>query len=182
MGAGPVNANAMSGIVPIDISGMDLETALMAVQSQRAQMLESQLADQIKEVQSRNDKVSKFNRVLSELNIATSSLKNDAKSGDKVSDSWVKDHGANLATALTDAGLTLKGLALAGELKNITKGQLESAINTLKGEIDTLNNSQQMDMLRLQGLTNKRNEAFDVMSNFIKKMQDSRSSIIGNMR
>ena len=41
---------------------------------------------------------------------------------------------------------------------------------------------QQMDMLRLQSMTNKRNEAFDVMTNFIKKMQDSRSSIIGNMR
>jgi len=39
-----------------------------------------------------------------------------------------------------------------------------------------------MDMLRLQSLSNKRNEAFDVMTNFIKKMQDSRSSIIGNMR
>ncbi|WJH32173.1 hypothetical protein N6H13_15585 [Paenibacillus sp. CC-CFT742] len=40
----------------------------------------------------------------------------------------------------------------------------------------------QMEMLRLQSLSNKRNEAFDVMTNFIKKMQDSRSSIIGNMR
>jgi len=37
-------------------------------------------------------------------------------------------------------------------------------------------------MLRLQSLSNKRNESFDVMTNFVKKMQDSRSSIIGNMR
>ena len=37
-------------------------------------------------------------------------------------------------------------------------------------------------MLRLQSLTGKRNEAFDVMTNFLKKMQESRSSIIGNMR
>jgi len=53
---------------------------------------------------------------------------------------------------------------------------------TLKNQIDALSSSQQMDMLRLQSLSNKRNEAFDVMTNFIKKMQDSRSSIIGNMR
>jgi hypothetical protein len=39
-----------------------------------------------------------------------------------------------------------------------------------------------MDMLRLQSLNNKRNEAFDLMSNFVKKMQDSRSSILSNMR
>lgn len=58
----------------------------------------------------------------------------------------------------------------------------EAAVQKLKGQIDAASNSQQMDMLRLQSMSNKRNEAFDVMTNFVKKMQDSRSSIIGNMR
>ena len=52
----------------------------------------------------------------------------------------------------------------------------------LKDQFDSTTNSQQMDMLRLQSLNNKRSEAFDAMTNFVKKMQDSRSSIIGNMR
>ncbi|KOS68337.1 hypothetical protein AEA09_07055 [Lysinibacillus contaminans] len=52
----------------------------------------------------------------------------------------------------------------------------------LDAQIDSMNNSQQMDMLRLQSMSNKRNEAFDEMSNFLKKMQDARSSIIDNMR
>ncbi|WP_175985363.1 hypothetical protein [Microbacterium tenebrionis] len=39
-----------------------------------------------------------------------------------------------------------------------------------------------MDVLRLAGLTDKRSEAFDLMSSFLTKMQGSRSSIIGNMR
>ncbi|MCH2000163.1 hypothetical protein L7Q78_45950, partial [Achromobacter xylosoxidans] len=55
-------------------------------------------------------------------------------------------------------------------------------ITAAKNQVDSLGNTQQMEMLRLQGMTNKRNEAFDVMTNFLKKMQDSRSSIIGNMR
>ena len=55
----------------------------------------------------------------------------------------------------------------------------EAAVQKLKGQIDATGNSQQMDMLRLQSMSNKRNEAFDVMTNFVKKMQDSRSSIIG---
>lgn len=58
----------------------------------------------------------------------------------------------------------------------------QAAVQALKGQIDALSNSQQMDMLRLQSMSNKRNEAFALMTNFIKKMQDSRSSIIGNMR
>jgi hypothetical protein len=53
---------------------------------------------------------------------------------------------------------------------------------TLKGLIDSSSYNLQTDMLRLQSSTNKRNEAFDVMTNFMKKMQESRSSIIGNMR
>lgn len=60
--------------------------------------------------------------------------------------------------------------------------EIDTMITTLKARVDNASNSQQMDMLRLQSLSNKRNEAFDIMTNFVKKMQDSRSSIIGNMR
>lgn len=98
-GVSPASASSVgAGINSVNlqsIQGMDIETALLAVQTQRANLLEEQLKDQIADVQQ---------------------------------------------------------------------------------------NNQQMDMLRLQSLSNKRNEAVDVMSNFIKKMQDSRSSIIGNMR
>lgn len=58
----------------------------------------------------------------------------------------------------------------------------EEERSLLKQQIDMLSNSQQMDTLRLQSLSNKRNEAFDTMTNFIKKMQESRSSVISNMR
>lgn len=109
---------------------MDLEAAMMAVQQQRANLLEQQLKDQMQAVQDRN----------AQLAILNSQL-NEAK--------------ANGDTATAEAR---------------------------QAQIDAANNSQQMDMLRLQSMSNKRNEAFDVMTNFIKKMQDSRSSIIGNMR
>lgn len=59
---------------------------------------------------------------------------------------------------------------------------LDQQIQDLKNQIDHLNNSQKMENMRLQSLSNKRNEAFDIMTNFIKKMQESRSSIIDNMR
>ena len=65
---------------------------------------------------------------------------------------------------------------------NLTQTQFDQLIQTISSRIDGLNSTQQLDMLRLQSLTNKRNEAFDIMTNFIKKMQDSRSSIVGNMR
>lgn len=71
---------------------------------------------------------------------------------------------------------------LANEKDKTRQAALEKQAADIKGQIDGLNNSQQMDMLRLQSLSNKRNEAFETMTNFIKKMQDNRSSIVGNMR
>lgn len=58
----------------------------------------------------------------------------------------------------------------------------KDATDGLKKDIDGLSNTQQTDMLRLQSLSNKRGESFDTMTNFIKKMQDSRSSIVGNLK
>lgn len=60
--------------------------------------------------------------------------------------------------------------------------QLKTELDQLKAELNQLGNTQQMDMLKMQSLTNKRNQAFELMTNFIKKMQDSRSAILGNMR
>ena len=62
------------------------------------------------------------------------------------------------------------------------KGELDKAITGLKGQVDSLGSNQQMDMLRLQSLSNKRNEAFDLMTNFMKKFADKREAIISNMR
>jgi len=146
-GAGHSSANnhlqGESGIQPLDIQGMDLETALMAVQSQRTQLLENQLKDQLGAVQQKNQEIADLNSQLTGLNQEKTATP-------------VEDQDKQIA--------------------------LDQQIQSLKGQIDSLGNSQQMDMLRLQSMNNKRNEAFDTMTNFIKKMQDSRSSIINNMR
>lgn len=52
----------------------------------------------------------------------------------------------------------------------------------VKAKTDAAASTQQMDMLRMQSLNSKRNEAFDTMTNLLKKFQDVRSSIVGNMR
>jgi len=126
--------NAMGGVSGMDLAGMDIETALMAVQSQRTQLLDEQLKNQIQAVQEKNNQAAQLNDQLSQLNGQERTPENQAQ------------------------------------------------IDAVKSQLDGLQNSQQMDMLRLQSMSNKRNEAFDVMTDFVKKMQDSRSSIIGNMR
>ncbi|WP_187395263.1 hypothetical protein [Pigmentiphaga aceris] len=219
-GAKKMSIDSLGGAAGINLQNlqsMDLETALMMVQSERTKLLDSQLQTQIQEVQNRNALVAKLNTVLNGLNAYAAKCGTDAKS---TASGWdanaVKDIEVPLNDAMRDAGITdlgftgngqrsvlnadgtkqpvatvsgtnhLRGseITSGGNIMNggTTKGQIDAAITKVKGQIDALGNTQQMDMLRLQSMSNKRNEAFDVMTNFVKKMQESRSSIIGNMR
>ncbi|MFD4840236.1 hypothetical protein ACFWP0_22240 [Achromobacter sp. NPDC058515] len=198
-------AGAVGGVSLTNLQGMDLETALMMVQGERTKLLDAQLQTQIQEVQNRNESIAKLNEVMTSLNQALAQFKSGASGTDKIPD-WNSDKVKSIEVPLNDAiraaGITDLGFtSRQGQLTNpdnpsatmlatgtnimqgsTTKGEIDTAINKVKGMIDAMGNSQQMDMLRLQSLSNKRNEAFDVMTNFVKKMQDSRSSIIGNMR
>lgn len=182
-----------------NISGMDIETALMMVQSERTKLLDSQLKSQIEEVQKRNEVTGALNDMQAKLNGMKGTLDSkDAKPGDQVKEgagtptnkALATDYATQAfklgmdpapvkATPIKDAAGNVIGANVTGMP---TREGLEKAIPDIKSKLDAASNSQQMDMLRLQSLSNKRNEAFDTMTNFIKKMQDSRSSIIGNMR
>lgn len=159
---GSINAQ---GLVTTQVSNVDLETALMAVQSERAKLLDEQLKSQLEAVQNRNNEIAKLNEILNKLKSSR-----PQKSGDTVT------LDADLQKKLTESGIAVPSS------NKWTQADVDRALESLRGKIDALSNSQQMDMLRLQSLTNKRNEAFDTMTNFIKKMADQRSSIIGNMR
>ena len=193
----PIGAG--SGVISADtIKSLDIETALMAVQSNRANLLESQLKDQVSAVQAKNEQISKLNQALGDLNKLAALFSGDAKADAKLGDAkgfWdnnaLTERTAN--DALNAAGLTGLFSNTSGHLTNwqpfpygpcstTTKGQLDGAIQQLKSQIDSMSNTQQMDMLRLQSLSNKRNEAFEIMTNFVKKNNDNRASIVGNMR
>ena len=64
----------------------------------------------------------------------------------------------------------------------ITQTQFDQLIATITSRVDGLNSTQQLDMLRLQSLSNKRNESFEIMTNFMKKIADMNSSILANLR
>ena len=225
----------------VDLQGVDLETALMAVQCQRANLLEVQLKEQMQEVQQRNAQIVKLNEALSGARELSARFSDSSSSSDKISSKidgerheyhkkqewkdefqqiyngfsdkdkaiynakpfsvktlrpdpdWNPRRLAELDKLLiapdncTDTGRMLEKMTSAAAAAHITldvknKGELTTAIENLKSMIDSQSNTQQMDMLRLQSLSNKRNEAFEVMTNFFKKMQDSRSSIVGNTR
>jgi len=68
---------------------------------------------------------------------------------------------------------------LQGELQKETD---KDRVASLKSQIDKLNTGSQLDMIQLQSLMNKRNQAYDMMTNLLQKYQKTLDGIVGNMR
>ncbi|WP_255176199.1 hypothetical protein [Bordetella genomosp. 5] len=238
-----INGINTAGIQSIDLSSMDLETALMQVQQQRTQLLDSTLRSQMDAVNQRNQDIAGLNEKSAALRNANTDMESanvdmtakiaeykdladrlaaskcpdpngwyglsfgqgdngdlSFKTLDQIKAAGLDIPGGDNAPRNVDGNHTMDakgwvvqsfidqlGAKIAGMEESIKTNTAtiktnNDAIADNKNAIDSLSNSQQMDMLRLQSLSNKRNEAFDVMTNFIKKMQDNRSSIVGNMR
>ena len=194
----------------VDISKMvasgDIQTLIQMVQGERVRLLDTQLVDQVKAVQDRNDKIAALNEVLSGLNAYAGQI--DGTSATSKPGSWPADSIANIERPLNsqiqqlgiDLNLSSRsGLAnpLPGKQPDpgrsgtvvtgtnvingsTTKGEIDAAITKVKGLIDAESNNQQMDMLRLQSLNNKKNESIEILTNTQKKSSDSNSGIIRN--
>ena len=277
------NVGGAGSVQMMSIEGLDLESSLMAVQTNRVNLLDQQLKDQMGAVQNRNNRINELNVGMTAMNKALANVAGTA-AGDPVAGAdlaafvagapQVVDVEATQAAAnnvptikngaidvfdnlqigsqysptdsynfsavvqyahlsgvpLPDAmqqiatkysinsegdtpsgdrmTLTADELAVmkgfcanaALELRNQplpnqspimkadpeaaacgTRAKAEAYIKGQQSQIDALGNTQQMDMLRLQSLSNKRNEAFEIMTNFMKKLADSRSGIISKM-
>ena len=217
------NVGGATGISFSQMQGMDIESMLMAVQSNRVNLLEEQLMGELKNVQAKNKQIATLNEKLTVLTGASQLAYADNKTSSDATlteaqitalgkmpqvPTWevtlvdgttiqVDEGGKNQAeyykgknwafrsddysgdkgiTSIVDKGIQNDPTVLAN------KGELDHAITELKGQVDSMGSTQQMDMLRLQSLSNKRNEAFDLMTNFMKKFADKRDAIIGNMR
>ena len=200
--------NSISASFSQAIASGDIQTAIQLVQSDRVRLLDTQLVDQVKAVQSRNDQIAKLNTVLSGLNTyATQIDGKDAGSTPKAAD-WsnakISQYEVPLNDAIKDAGITDLGFksrtgqrtpqanetkdGSAGKLisgtgvvsGSTTKGEIEAAITKIKGMIDAESNNQQMDMLRLQSLNNKKSESVEILTGTQKKHNDSMSGISRN--
>lgn len=168
-----LNINGAQSVYASSVSGLDIETALMAVQSHRASLLEGQLSTQLADVQKRNTEISKLNHAVSMARTLSSNAGTDSTTVITTKTPGYQE----FYDAAIEAGISNSDVS---QLRSV--GLLTTAIENYKSMIDSQSNSQQMDMLRLQSLSNKRNEAFEIMTNFMKKMQDNRSAVISNMR
>ena len=184
---------------------LSVDDALLLVQIDRVRLCEAQLADQINSIRARNEQMKKLNElqtVLTEIKGKFNKTEPDTKFSDipNISSELLSGYTADgkeiekpfltkmreAAKAWQEAGLDPSyGAKLSGPLWSKTDFRykdIEVMTTSVKSQIDSLSSSSQMDMVRLQSLNNKRSEAFDTMTNSLKKQQDNKSSIVGNFR
>ena len=87
----------------------------------------------------------------------------------------------------TKSGAYLENLKNSAMYANLeidvkNRGELQTLVENIKSEIDTLSNTQQMDMVRLQNYTNKYNDTFEVRTNMLNKEHEVTSKINNNIR
>ncbi len=186
-----INGASGSGAVFLgaDVGSLSIEDALLLVQMDRVRLCESQLQDQINSIRANNAQMTKLNALKTKILELKAAFKPDAPSDGKLYQNLAKNVDQNVVNATGEA--LAEGWREMGldpnyndkfEFCLATKGDLEAAEQLIKSQTDSLSSSSQMDMVRLQSINNKRSEAFDTMTNMLKKAAESKSSIVSNFR
>ncbi len=189
----------LSALTADDLQSLDIEIALLAVNMNRVTQLDGQLRTQMEGVQAKNDQMALLTTLQNNLNAVMNGLPSNMTDTTPLGSNL--DNQVGLEETVNDSmqaaqvqlfknsdgeyriGLLSNGDPYDGGINsNVTKGELDLALNDIQSMLTNLSNTQQTDMLTLQSTTNKRNEAYDTMTNFLKKSQDSKSGIISNMR
>ncbi len=152
----------------LNLTANDMEMEMLLIQTERVRNLDDMIERYMEGIRANNERSRRLNEVVGTLSGHLGDWAGDANR--PVDMATGSTHDRDLLRA---AGVPLQA--------DLTKAALDTVIDRLKGEIDSLANANQMDMLRLQSATSKRNEAFDAMSTIMKKIQDSIAGIVRNM-
>lgn len=143
----------------LDGETMSLQTLIMSLQAERANVLENQFASQAAEIKKRIGQIREANDMMAEMQ----ACKKDKKKASSALQKYCKDNGIDLHN-------------------DTSKEAWDTNITRLKSHIDALNSQSQLDDIRMQTLMQKRDQSFQMLTNTIQKIGKTLDSIIANMR
>ena len=152
-------------------AGKDYGAALAAASLKQAASIEASATAYSSVVKARARKVEDLGALMAQLSYAIASLK-------------VKDTSSSDTASLQDSTL---GIAIAnaygipGISATMTRSALYKAQNDVQYAMDTEDNNLQQDVLALQGLLSKRDNAFSTASRIVRKADDAAGNTIKNI-
>ena len=176
------------------LSHMSVEEALEYLQFDKLHDTDSQLQSQMSDLQSNNDRVKTLSTMLNVLRdtVAKADSKGQVKLSD-IFDTFLYSQPAlyNASSNPNAPGggkgyeywleaIGISSSAIHGDITT-TPIDINQAIEQGKTIIDNANSTNQMQMVRLQSLSNTRSEIFNMVSNTMKKMDDTSMNTIRNI-
>jgi hypothetical protein len=162
----------------------DMESVLLAFGIERAQNMESAVKAKIADMRSRNADIQELQKAMQYLR----SVKPEKDEKDKkleVNGSAIKTSDPQYQAAkatLEKHGLWSNIKEDKGEAKLGKKDAFADIIANLESRIDELTSNDQLDMITLQSMVSKQNNAIEMVSNLTSKFAQLNDKIVGNMR
>jgi len=153
----------------VNVESLDLETALISVRAGRMDNLDGLIERQVKEIRVKSARSHLLSDALAILQRAGQAV--TAQDGSI-------DMGALALTDEERSTLTSAEVPLSGRL---SRSEYDALLDRLSGGIDGIAATSQMDLLQLQVLINRQNEALAMVSTYMKELADSIGSVIRRM-
>ena len=158
-----------NGNFQVDGQTFDYATLVLSLQLERVNLLDQQLANQAQEIDARNKAIAKANDFLNEArNVATKSTDTTPSTGSPA-----------LRQFLVDNKIPF---GLGGNPLTLLKPEWDAVIQGIKNLTDKLNSQSELDFLRVQNLTNKREQAIELTTNTLQKDSKVKNDVIANTR
>lgn len=174
---GPISGTFRSAMNVVDKFGGEVNTFQLGlmVQMERHKIVGDQMKGQFEEMQRRNEWLKDATSALNALRAGRPG--DETKEVDLNTLSYTGSDGKphKVADFLRENGIQAAG----GKMKGPA---FDNAIANFKASIDQVNNTSQLDMVRLQGLSDAANRAIDQMTNWISKNSKTLDGIVQNMR
>jgi hypothetical protein len=166
----------------IDFGVLDIDSIMMLVQTERARLLDSQIVQRTQQIKDRSNQITQLNQLQALVRGSLATFSTGANPSDTTSvpaQAYDLLTGYKAFNALSGAG---GGSITTSTAASMSKSDLEKLQEEIKAAIDSLNSTQQLEMTAMQSLTNKRNEAYETVTNFISKIQKTKDAVVSNMR
>jgi len=148
-----------------------LDALMLAIMTERSELLEAQLREQVDEIRGQNAQLKEANNVMAKA-------RNDKKDA---TESKKTEMHQDVKNFFKDNDIPW-GDKDSGEFPNeLNSTQWDLAIENLKGWSESLTSTSQLKMTKLQSTSGKFNQTFEMLSQFISKYYRGGDSIIKNI-
>ncbi|MEO1524988.1 MAG: hypothetical protein AAFX06_06105 [Planctomycetota bacterium] len=174
-------------------NGVDLETLFMSLGAERANTLDGVIQGHAADMKKRNDEINELNSALQTLRAHQNNVEGNAggsttstlyanASEVKAAYETLQKHGVQRPSSLSIHNVNDSTFAIQAPNGQAYKDGMSAYIENVKTAIDSKSSSSQLDMIKMQGLINKRNQTVEMLTNLVQKFAKTKDSIIGNMR